>query len=59
MTKKQSINKAIAVFEGRKIRRVWNNKRELWYFAVVDVIAVLANSNNPQVYWRVLKIPNK
>ena len=27
----------------------------MWYFAVVDVIAVLTNSENPQVYWRVLK----
>lgn len=28
---------------------------EKWYFAIVDIIAVLSDSNNPQVYWRVLK----
>jgi hypothetical protein len=26
-----------------------------WYFAIVDVIAILSDSRNPQVYWRVLK----
>ena len=45
----------IAIFEGKRIRRYWDNKKELWYFSVVDVVAVLTNSNNPQVYWRVLK----
>jgi len=45
----------IAIFEGKRIRRYWDNKKELWYFSVVNVVAVLTNSNNPQVYWRVLK----
>src|SRR3990167_4274373 len=45
----------IALFEGQKIRRHWDDTRELWYFAVVDVIAALTGSDNPQVYWRVLK----
>ena len=45
----------IAIFEGRKIRRHWDEKREKWYFSVVDVIAALSSSENPQVYWRVLK----
>ena len=45
----------IAIFEGRKIRRHWDEKREKWYFPVVDVIATLSSSENPQVYWRVLK----
>lgn len=53
--KKQSKNKAIAIFEGKQIRRHWDEGKELWYFAVVDVIATLTNSDNPQVYWRVLK----
>ena len=52
---KQAKNKAIAIFEGKQIRRHWNEEKELWYFAVVDVVSVLTNSNNPQVYWRVLK----
>ena len=53
--KKQSKNKAIAIFEGQQIRRHWDEEKELWYFAVVDVIAALTDSDNPQVYWRVLK----
>lgn len=48
-------NKKLALFEGRKVRRVWDENKEKWYFAVVDVIAVLTNSDNPPVYWRVLK----
>ncbi len=45
----------ILLFDGKGIRRHWDNKNELWYFSVVDVIAILTNSENPQVYWRVLK----
>ena len=44
----------IAIFEGRKIRRLWNGKEEKWYFSVVDVIAVLTNSKNPRKYWNKL-----
>ncbi|MBI2590789.1 MAG: Bro-N domain-containing protein [Candidatus Blackburnbacteria bacterium] len=45
----------IAIFEGKRIRRHWNDKEEKWYFSVVDVVAALTESENPQVYWRVLK----
>jgi len=45
----------IALFEGRKIRRSWDEKTEKWFFSVVDVVAVLSDSDNPSVYWRVLK----
>ena len=45
----------LAIFEGKQIRRHWDNKKELWYFSVVDVISVLTESDNPQVYWRVFK----
>ncbi len=48
-------NKQITIFEGQGIRRIWDEKQEKWYFAVVDVVAVLTGSDNPQVYWRVLK----
>jgi hypothetical protein len=48
-------SKKVAFFEGRQIRRHWDEEKELWYFAVVDVVAVLTESNNPQVYWRVMK----
>ena len=45
----------VAIFEGKKIRRHWDKEKELWYFSIIDVIATLTNSSNPQVYWRVLK----
>lgn len=51
MTKKN----AIKLFEDKRIRTVWDDETETWYFAIVDVIAVLTGSANPQVYWRVLK----
>jgi BRO family, N-terminal domain len=45
----------IALFDGKKIKKSWNEKDEKWYFSVVDVVGALTNSGNPQVYWRVLK----
>ena len=45
----------IQLFENRKIRSVWDENAEKWWFSVVDVIGVLTESDNPQVYWRVLK----
>lgn len=50
------VNKnSIKLFGGDKIRAVWNDEQEKWYFSVVDVVAVLTESPNPQTYWRVLK----
>jgi hypothetical protein len=45
----------LILFQGKQIRRHWDDEKELWYFSVVDVITVLTGSTNPQVYWRVLK----
>ncbi len=45
----------IKLFESQKIRSHWDAEQEKWLFSVVDVIAVLTDSENPQVYWRVLK----
>ncbi len=45
----------IQLFEDRKVRTVWDSEQEKWYFSIVDVIQVLTDSANPQVYWRVLK----
>ncbi len=45
----------LAIFEGKKIRRLWDENKEKWYFSVVDVVAALSESENPQVYWRVMK----
>lgn len=51
MVKKNSIK----LFGDDKIRAIWNDEQEKWYFSIVDVIAVLTESPNPQTYWRVLK----
>ena len=48
-------NKKIVIFKGQKIRRHWDEKKELWYFSIVDVIAILSNSSDPRNYWKVLK----
>src|SRR3989344_531185 len=53
--KKQSKNKAVAIFEGKKIRRLWDDEKELWYFSVADVIRVLTSSVDAGAYWRKLK----
>lgn len=45
----------LALFEEKQVRRAWNKAEEKWYFAIVDVIAILTGSDNPQVYWRVMK----
>lgn len=48
-------NDKIQLFEDRRIRTAWDEEKEEWYFSVVDVVAVLTDSPNPQTYWRVLK----
>ncbi len=50
-----SSEKSLVAFEDYKIRRIYDEKNEIWYFSVVDVVAALTESENPAVYWRVLK----
>lgn len=45
----------IKIFESKKIRTLWNAEKEDWYFSVVDVVAVLTDSNTPRRYWSDLK----
>ena len=51
MTKKESIR----LFEERKVRAIWDDEQEEWYFSIVDVISILTDSPNPRKYWSVLK----
>ena len=51
MTKKESLQ----LFEEKKIRSVWDDKEEKWYFSIVDVCAVLTDSVDATAYWRKLK----
>jgi prophage antirepressor-like protein len=52
MTKKEN---SIVLFNEKQVRRLWDNEKEFWYFSIMDVIAVLTGSINPQAYWRKLK----
>ena len=54
---KKEIKKAskLAIFEGKQIRRHWDEGKELWYFAVMDVIQVLTQTDRPRKYWNDLK----
>lgn len=45
----------IKLFESKQIRSIWDEATQRWLFAVVDIVAALTESQNPQVYWRVLK----
>ena len=53
MTKKQ----AIQLFQERKVRTVWDDQKEKWYFSIVDVVSVLTDSDyqTARKYWKVLK----
>ena len=47
----------IAIFKGRKIRKTIHNNE--WWFSVVDVVGILAESENPRDYWYKMKIREK
>ncbi len=51
MTKKNQIH----VFDDRKVRTVWDNDTEEWYFSVVDVVGVLTDSANPTDYLKKMR----
>lgn len=46
---------AIKLFEEKKVRTIWDDETEMWYFSVIDVIAVLTDSDRPRKYWDDLK----
>ncbi len=46
---------AIKLFETKKVRTIWDDKEEKWYFSIVDVVAVLTDSVDANAYWRKLK----
>jgi len=49
------MNDKIKLFENKKIRSVWDDELEEWYFSVVDVVGVLADSVNPTDYLKKLR----
>jgi len=52
---KDEKKKHLAIFEGKNIRRHWDDMSEKWYFSVVDVVSVLSRSDRPRKYWDDLK----
>ena len=49
---------AIKLFEEKKVRTIWDEEQEKWYFSIVDVVEILTESKNYQTarnYWKVLK----
>lgn len=53
MTKKESLK----LFEDKKVRAVWDDEQEKWFFAIVDVISILTDNDyqGARNYWKVLK----
>ncbi len=47
----------VKIFEKKQVRTLWNSDEEEWYFSVVDVCSILADSasKDPGAYWRKLK----
>ena len=52
-----SQKEALQLFEERKVRTVWDDQKEKWYFSIVDVVSVLTDSDyqTARKYWKVLK----
>ena len=51
-------NKSLTIFETFKIRRIYDEEKEVWYFSVIDIIAVLTDQKDfkkAQSYWTTLK----
>src|SRR5665811_386966 len=45
----------LILFQDKKVRRIWDEINQKWYFSIVDVIEILTDSPNPRKYWSVLK----
>jgi hypothetical protein len=52
MSKKET---SIALFHEKQVRRHWDEEKELWFFSIVDIIAILTDSPRPRKYWNALK----
>ncbi len=46
---------SIILFNQKEIRRHWDEKKELWYFSIADIMAILTDSVSPRKYWNKLK----
>lgn len=46
---------AIKIFEEKKVRSLWDEEKEKWFFSIIDVIEALTNNERPRKYWSDLK----
>lgn len=46
----------IQLFEEKKVRTVWDEESEEWYFSIIDVVEVLTGTDRPRKYWNDLKL---
>ena len=46
---------AIKLFEDKRVRVLWDEEQEKWYFSIIDVIEVLTGTDRPRKYWSDLK----
>jgi hypothetical protein len=46
---------AIKLFQDQRVRVLWDEEQEKWFFSIVDIIGILTESPNPRKYWSVLK----
>jgi predicted outer membrane repeat protein len=54
MSDKPTLSKMVQ-FQGKQIRRIWDDKREQWYFSIIDIVEALTESSIPRRYWSDLK----
>jgi DNA-damage-inducible protein D len=45
----------IKLFESKKVRSVWNEEEQKWYFSVIDAVGALTDSDDPKDYWYRMK----
>ena len=46
---------SIILFNQKQVRRIWDEKKDVWYFSIIDVVAILTDSPRPRKYWNALK----
>ncbi|MBU4209957.1 Bro-N domain-containing protein [Patescibacteria group bacterium] len=46
---------SVVLFNQKQVRRYWNEKKEQWYFSIIDIIEILTKSSRPRKYWNDLK----
>lgn len=51
MTKQEKLQ----LFEERKVRTLWDDEQEKWYFSIVDAVSILTDSVDGRKYWNKLK----